>query len=65
METALIDIYIDDVRTSREKPNSTACYGNSFTFLYVNGVRTSPETHLRASTACSGDSFTCLLYFPS
>jgi hypothetical protein len=29
---------------------STACYGDSFTFLYVDHVRTSHETHKWAST---------------
>jgi hypothetical protein len=35
--------YIDDVRTSRETHLwvSTACYGDCFTFLYVDDVRTS------------------------
>jgi hypothetical protein len=37
-----------------------ACYGNSFTFLYVDDDDTSQETHLWASTACYGDSFTLL-----
>jgi hypothetical protein len=39
---------------------STACYGDSFTFLYVDDVRTSEETHLLASTACYRSSFTFL-----
>jgi hypothetical protein len=39
---------------------STACYGDSFTCLHVDDVRTSQKTHLYASTACYGDSFTCL-----
>jgi hypothetical protein len=38
---------------------SAAGYGNSFTFLYADDVRTSQETHLWASTACYGYSFTC------
>jgi hypothetical protein len=33
---------------------------DSITFLYVDDIRTSQETHLRASTACCGDSFTFL-----
>jgi hypothetical protein len=37
-----------------------ACYGDSFTFSYIDGVRTSQDTHLRASTACYGDTFTFL-----
>jgi hypothetical protein len=37
---------------------STACYGDSFTFLYVDDVRTSQEA--RASTVSYGDSFTFL-----
>jgi hypothetical protein len=32
--------------------------GDSITFLYVDDVLTSQETHLWASTACYGDSFT-------
>jgi hypothetical protein len=32
--------------------------GNNFTFLYVDDVRTSLETHLWASTACYTDSST-------
>jgi hypothetical protein len=36
---------------------STACYGNSFIFPYVDDVRISQETHLWASTACYGNSF--------
>jgi hypothetical protein len=32
---------------------STVCYGDSFTPLYVDDVRTSQET--RASTVCYGD----------
>jgi hypothetical protein len=37
---------------------STACYGVSFTLLYVDNVGISQETHLLASTACYGVSFT-------
>jgi hypothetical protein len=37
---------------------STACYGDSFTFLYVDDVRTSQET--QAFIAYFGDSFTFL-----
>jgi hypothetical protein len=37
-----------------------ACYGNSFTALYVDYVRTSQETRLGASTAGYEDSFTAL-----
>jgi hypothetical protein len=33
-------------------------YRDSYTFLYVDDVRTSQETHLQASTACYGDIFT-------
>jgi hypothetical protein len=35
------------------------CYRDSFTFLYVDAVRASQETHLRAYTSCYGDSLTC------
>jgi hypothetical protein len=38
----------------------TACYSDSFTFLYADDVRTSLKTHLWAPTACYGDSFTFL-----
>jgi hypothetical protein len=31
--------------------------GDTFTFLYVDDVRTSQETHLLASMVCYGDSF--------
>jgi hypothetical protein len=31
---------------------------DSFTILYVDDVRTSQETHIRAFTVCYGDSFT-------
>jgi hypothetical protein len=34
--------------------------GDSFTFLYGDGVRTSQETHLHAFTTCYEDSFTFL-----
>jgi hypothetical protein len=37
---------------------SAACYWNSFTFLYVNNIHTSQETHMWAFTVCYGDSFT-------
>jgi hypothetical protein len=37
-----------------------ACYGDSFTFLYVDYVRTSRETHPWSSTACYGNNFTFL-----
>jgi hypothetical protein len=36
-------LYVEDVRTSTETQASMACYGNSFTFLYVDDV-TSQET---------------------
>jgi hypothetical protein len=36
-----------------------ACYGNSFTFLYVDDVRTSQETPMDLH-ACYGNSFTFL-----
>jgi hypothetical protein len=39
---------------------STASYGDSFTFLYGDDVRTSQETRLWPSTTCYGDSFTFL-----
>jgi hypothetical protein len=37
--------------------DSTACYGNSFTFLCINVVHTLQETHLRVTTGCYGDDF--------
>jgi hypothetical protein len=39
---------------------STPCYGDSFTLLYVDDVRTSQETRIWASTPYYGDSFTLL-----
>jgi hypothetical protein len=39
---------------------STDCYGDSFTFLYIDDVRTSQETHLWPSTAYRG---IALLFF--
>jgi hypothetical protein len=71
-------LYVHDVRTSQDThlwastacygDNFTflyvddvrACYGDNFTFLYVDDVRTSQDTHLWASTACYGDNFTFL-----
>jgi hypothetical protein len=38
--------------------HSALLYGQSFTFLYVDDVHTSQETHVWASTACHKDSFT-------
>jgi hypothetical protein len=37
---------------------STACYGDSFTFLYADEDRTSQE--IQALPACYGDNFTLL-----
>jgi hypothetical protein len=34
-----------------------ACYGDSFTFLYIDHVRTSQETRLWSSMSCYGDRF--------
>jgi hypothetical protein len=39
----------------------TACYGDTFTFFYVDDVCTSQEAHIRGSMACYGDNF-FLLY---
>jgi hypothetical protein len=39
---------------------SMACYGHSFTFLYIDDVRISQETSLWASMACYGNCFTVL-----
>jgi hypothetical protein len=49
---------VDYVRTSQGTQlwAPAACYGDSFTFLYVD-VRTSQETHQWASSVCYGDSF--------
>jgi hypothetical protein len=41
-------------------PVPTACYGDSFTLIYVGDIRTSQETHLWVRTACYGDSFTLI-----
>jgi hypothetical protein len=38
--------------------NSTASYGDSFSYLYVDDVRSPQEKHKWASTACYEDSFT-------
>jgi hypothetical protein len=46
-------LYVD-FRTSQEAHASMVCYGDSFTFLYVDEFRTSQEAH--ASTACYGHS---------
>jgi hypothetical protein len=35
-----------------------ACYGDCFTFLYVDDVRTSQETCIYASMVCYGNNFT-------
>jgi hypothetical protein len=37
-----------------------ACYGDGFTFLYVDDVRTSQKTYVWASTAYYADRFTLL-----
>jgi hypothetical protein len=37
-------LYVEDVRTSPETQDSTACYGSNFTFLHIHNVRTSQET---------------------
>jgi hypothetical protein len=42
---------------------ATACYGDSFTFLYADDVRTSKEIHLWAYTACYGDCFIFLYVY--
>jgi hypothetical protein len=34
-----------------------SCYGSSFTFIYLDEVRTSQGTHLLASNICYGDNF--------
>jgi hypothetical protein len=35
----------------------TACYGDSFTFLYVDDIRPWQDTQVWESTACYGDSY--------
>jgi hypothetical protein len=35
---SLIYLYAEDVRISQETQAFTVCYGDSFTFLYVEGV---------------------------
>jgi hypothetical protein len=35
-----------------------ACYGDSFTFVYIDYFRSSQETHLWVCSACYVDSFT-------
>jgi hypothetical protein len=44
---------------------STECYGDSFTFLYVDDVRASQETHIWAFTACNDDRFAFFFTFIS
>jgi hypothetical protein len=53
-------LYIVYIRTSQETNlwAFLASYGDSFTFLYVDDVRTSQET--QASNECYEDSFTFL-----
>jgi hypothetical protein len=46
--------------TGNARRISTACYGDGFTFAYVDDARTSQQTHLRASTTSYWDSFTVL-----
>jgi hypothetical protein len=41
---------------------STASYGDSFTFLYLDDVRTSQETHIWTPTACYVDRFIFYIY---
>jgi hypothetical protein len=41
----------------------TACYGDSFTFLYLNDVRTSQETRPWGSTGCYRDNLTFLYVY--
>jgi hypothetical protein len=55
-------LYVDNIHTSQETHlcASTACYRDSFTFLYLYYLRTSRETHLCASTTCCGEGFTFL-----
>jgi hypothetical protein len=54
-------LYVDDVRTSKEKhfQVSTACYRENFACLYVYDVRTSQKTPW-VSTACYGVSLILL-----
>jgi hypothetical protein len=40
----------------------TACYRDSFTFLYVDDVRTSQETHLWASRPDTGVALSFYMY---
>jgi hypothetical protein len=53
------------VRTSQEThlSVSAACYGDSFTILYVDYVRTSQENHLWAYPACYRDRFTFMYIY--
>jgi hypothetical protein len=54
--------YVNDVRTSQETYllASTACYGEIFTFLYVD-VFVPHRKHLRASAVCYANSYNVLL----
>jgi hypothetical protein len=51
---------LDDVgsSTSQNLMSPRPVTGIALLFLYVDDVRTSQETHLRASTACYSDGFT-------
>jgi hypothetical protein len=40
----------------------TACYGDSFTILYIDDIRASQATQVWVSTACYGNRFTFLRY---
>jgi hypothetical protein len=60
-EIALLFYNADNIRTSQDTQAFTACYGVSFTFLYVDDVHTSQET-LMSSTTCYRDCFTSFLF---
>jgi hypothetical protein len=53
-------VYVDVLPHRKHVWGSTACYGVSCTFLYVDDIRTSQNAHLWVFTACYEDSFTLL-----
>jgi hypothetical protein len=64
----LTDICEPIVYTVRDPPHLTVlcifttCYWDSFIFLNLDDVRTSRDTHLRASESCYGNSIICLQF---
>jgi hypothetical protein len=55
-------VYVEGIRISQETHlrASTACYRDTFTFVFVENVRTSYETALWTFNICYGNNFTSL-----